>query len=569
MIIAGIHNTGITSSAAIVVDGKVVYGSTEDRLNRQKYSKYFPHRAIEAGLGHIGAELKDVDAFAIAWNPAINIGSRYRAGFSEWPAHPGERFYSNANHLLPRLGLDGYTATDQVFHRADGLETRIVHVTHHLAHCAGAYFTSGYENAAILSCDRYGERATTVWAEAKVGDIRILRELSFPHSIGQLYSTITQYLGFRPDMDEWKVMGASAYGDTNRYYDAIKKLIRFDDRAELQLDLRYFQHFDFDARDMFSPLLAETLGPPRQPHQPLDQRHFDLCAALQRVTEEYLFAAISWLRAETGAANLCLSGGVFMNAVANGKIATSGLFDTVHIPFAPDDSGNSIGAALWLANREGEPVVPPKTSVSPFLGPAFDDTDIRHVLEGYKITFEEPDDITAATAQLIDDGQIVGWFQGHMEFGQRALGARSILADPRRADMKERINSAVKFRESFRPFAPAVLAEYAADYFEGAGSIQVSYMEKVLMIREDRRATIPAVVHEDGSGRVQTVDAEMTPLFHQLISRFHDRTGVPVLLNTSFNLNEEPIVCTPSDAVRTFYASGMDALAIGRFLVRK
>ena len=569
MIIVGIHNTGVTSSAAFVMDGKVVFGSTEERLNRQKYCKFFPHQAIQAGLVHVGADLKDVDAFAIAWNPAINIGSRYRAGYSEWPAYPGERFYSNANHLLPRIGLNGYSATEQVFQRADGPETRIVHVTHHLAHCAGAYFTSGYENAAILSCDRYGERSSTVWAEAKDGDIKILRELSFPHSIGQLYTTITQYLGFRPDMDEWKVMGASAYGDSDRYYDAIKNLFQFDDDAELQLDLRYFQHFDFDAQDMFSPLLLEVLGPVRQAHQPLEQRHLDLCAALQRVTEEYLLTAITWLRGTTSLKNLCLSGGVFMNAVANGKIAMSGLFDNVHIPFAPDDSGNSIGAALWLANREGElgslPIVP----ASPFIGAGFEEADIRHVLEASKITFEEPNDITEATAQLIDKGQIVGWFQGRMEFGQRALGSRSILADPRHAEMKDRINSAVKFRESFRPFAPSVLAEYAADYFEGADTIQVPFMEKVLMIHEDRRETIPAVVHEDGSGRVQTVTAENNPLFHQLIRRFHDLTGVPVLLNTSFNLNDEPIVCSPSDAVRTFYASGIDALAIGRFLISK
>jgi len=569
MLIVGIHNTGISSSAAIVKDGKVIYGTAEERLNRQKYSKYFPHLAINAGLEYIGATLTDVDAFAIAWNPAINIGSRYRAGFSEWPAYPGERFYSNANHLLPRLELEGYTATDQIFHHAGSPEKKIVHVTHHLAHNAGAYFSSGFENAALLSCDRYGERSTTVWAEAKGSNINILRELSFPHSIGQLYSTITQYLGFTPDMDEWKVMGASAYGDADRYYPTIRGMVQFDDPTKFMLDISYFQHFDFDARNMFSSLMEEVLGPQRQSQEPLKQCHLDICAALQRVTEEYLLAAARWLKSTTGATNLCLSGGVSMNAVANGMISRSGLFDNVHVPFSPDDSGNSIGAALWLANREGDKVVHPKTIASPFIGPAFEDVDIHNTLDRYKITYEEPDDITAATAQLIDDGLIVGWFQGRMEFGQRALGARSILADPRRAEMKDRINSAVKFRESFRPFAPSVLFERAADFFENIDHTQVPYMEKTFHIREDKRPLIPAVVHEDGSGRVQTVTAEMAPLFHKLISSFDKLTGIPVLLNTSFNLNGEPIVCSPSDAIRTFYTSGMDALAIGSFLVRK
>ncbi len=513
--------------------------------------------------------MKDVDCFAIAWNPAINIGARYRAGFSEWPAYPGARFYTNPNRLLPRLPQDGYVATDQVFHRADGSPTRIVYLTHHIAHGATAYYLSGFDEAAIFSCDGYGERTTTAWFHAKDNDIRLLREVAFPHSIGQFYSTLTQYLGFRPDLDEWKVMGASAYGDASRYYDALRQLITFDDDAAFELDLRYFQHYDFDARGMFTPRLVELLGPPRQPEEPLGQRHFDIAAALQKVTEAYLLTAVGWLRRKVDCPNLCLSGGVIMNSVFNGRVVAEGPFANVYVPFAPDDSGTSIGAALWVARREGEPAIATNQPASPYLGRAYGDDEIAAQLKGFRLSYEVPKDIAQAAAELLVEGEIVGWFQGRMEFGQRALGARSILGDPRCPDMKDRINSAVKFRESFRPFAPAILEDHVEQYFENARGNCSPYMEKVLVVRPSMSRSIPAVVHVDGTGRPQTVTEAANPLFYRLIAAFHGLTGVPLVLNTSFNLNEEPIVESPADAIRTFYASGMDALALGGFLLRK
>lgn len=568
MLIVGIHNTGITSSAAVVVDGALQFGCAEERLDRRKYSKYFPHRAISAGLTHVGAKLSDVDVFAIGWNPAINIAEQYRAGFSEWPAHPGARFYSNANQLLPRLPQTGFVATDQVFQREDGTKTRICHVTHHLAHAAAAYFPSGFDEAAIFSCDGYGERATTAWYHAQGGKIRLLREIRFPHSIGQFYSAITQFLGFRPNFDEWKVMGASAYGNPDVLYDRVKSLIRWTKDAEFELDLRYFRHFDFDAARMTADLLVDLLGPPREPEVPMEQRHFDLAAALQKVTEEYLFAAVAWLKIRIPCPNLCLAGGVIMNSVFNGRIATEGPFERVYVPYAADDSGNSIGAALWAAARDGERV-DVTAARTPFVGTVYDDAAIQSQLSAVKISAEKPADLAAATAGLLASGKIVGWFQGRMEFGQRALGARSILADPRDAAMKDRINRAVKFREAFRPFAPAVLAEEAKNWFDMKRPVDAPYMEKVLFVRTDRRQRIPAVVHADGSGRLQTVDKAMNPIFHRVIEVFGKTTGVPILLNTSFNINNEPIVESPGDAIRTFYSSGLDALAIGPFLLTK
>jgi carbamoyltransferase len=568
LLIVGIHNTGIMSSAAVVIDGALRFGCAEERLDRRKYSKYFPHRSIDAALAHVGATLSDVDIFAVGWNPAINIAERYRAGFSEWPAYPGERFYANPNHLLPRLAMTGLTATDQIFHREDGPPARISYVTHHLAHAAGAYLPSGFDEAAILTCDSYGERATTAWFRARGSRIELLRETRFPHSIGQLYSTLTEFLGFRPNFDEWKVMGASAYGNPDVYYDRVKSLIHWTDNAEFELDLRYFRHFDFEAARMWAPLLVDLLGPQREANAPMEQRHFDLACALQKVTEEYLFAAARWLKTQVPSPNLCLGGGVIMNSVFNGRIAVEGPFDQVYVPYAPDDSGNSIGAALWVAAREGARI-DVKAARTPFIGPAYDDTAIERQLAAAKIAADRPSDIAAVAADLLADGKILGWFQNRMEFGQRALGARSILADPRDGEMKQRINQAVKFREAFRPFAPAILADEAKNWFEMKRAIDAPYMEKVLTVRSDRRQRIPAVVHADGTGRLQTVDKTTNPIFYRLIESFGKTTGVPIVLNTSFNINNEPIVESPADAIRTFYSSGLDALAMGPFLLTK
>ncbi|MEO5374330.1 MAG: carbamoyltransferase [Alphaproteobacteria bacterium] len=570
MIIVGIHNTGTTSSAAIVVDGSLEFGCAEERLDRRKYSKYFPERAIDACLDWTGATLADVDAFAIGWNPGINIAGRYRAGFSEWPAYPGARLYTSANRLLPRLESGELTATDQIFaaEPGQGADTRFVHVTHHLAHCANAFYLSGFDDAALFSCDGYGERTTTVWGRGQGGDITTLRQSAFPHSIGSFYAAVTQFLGFRPDLDEWKVMGAAAYGDPARYQAALSGLLNYDEDGRFELDLRYFAHFDFDSRSLFAPRITELLGPPRPASAPMEPRHFDIAAALQAVVETYLFTAVRWLARATGCRRACLSGGVMMNSLFNGRLAQTDIFDDVFIPFAPDDSGNSIGAALWLAHRE-EPPGRCRVQRSPYLGRDYADDAIRAVLDRFKLRYRVLGDVPGEVADLLAAGKVVAWFQGRMEFGQRALGARSILADPRDPHMKDRINAAVKFREGFRPFAPAVPAESLGEWFAVDRPLAVPYMEKVLPIRADRRHLIPAVVHADGTGRLQTVERSMNPLFHDLLTAFGQRTGVPILLNTSFNVAEEPIVESPADAIRTFYASGIDALVCGRYSLIK
>lgn len=570
MLIVGINSSGYVSSAAIVIDGKLVFGCAEERLDRRKFSKYFPHKAIKAGLDHIGARISDVDHFAIGYNPGISIGSRTRAGFSEWPAYPGARLFSNPNHLLPELGDIDLEETKQLFRRRSGRETSLRYVTHHLAHASNAFFLSQFPESAIFSCDGYGERATTVWAKGHIKNgIDIIRQIDFPQSIGILYASITQFLGFRPHSDEWKVMGAAAYGDPNRYYKKLRKLISWDDYGQFEIDLSYFNYFDFDVAPLYRPKLEELLFSPRCEDDPLEQQHYDLAAAIQKLTEEYFGVALRSLHAQTRCSSVCLTGGVAMNSVCNGKVTLESPFDKVYVPFAPDDNGNSIGAALWVAWQEGELKSAGPISNTPYLGRSYSPEEIRQTLDRYHLTFTHVPNIEIKVADLLAAGKVVGWFQGRMEFGDRALGARSILADPRDPDMKDKINRAVKYREAFRPFAPSILAEAEMEYFQTDHFIPVPYMEKVLPIREEMRTHIPAVVHGDGTGRLQTVHLEDNPLYYKLIKAFCDRTGIPIVVNTSFNLNGEPIVESPSDAIRTFYTSGLDALALGPFLLQK
>ncbi|MGB0683473.1 MAG: carbamoyltransferase [Magnetovibrionaceae bacterium] len=567
MLFAGLHNTGTISSAALVADGKLVAAMAEERLDRRKHSKYFPHRALQGCLDLVGKTLSDVDTFAIGWNPALNIAERYRAGFSEWPAYPGERFYANPNQLLPRLQPEGLVATDQVFQQADGGCVTLTYVNHHLCHAANAFYLSGLKEAAIFCCDGYGERSTTLWGTAGPEGIETRRTIEFPHSIGAFYSAITEFLGYAPDGDEWKIMGAAAYGDPSPFRAAMAELIRPEEDGGFSLALDYFDHFNFDSRGFFSEKVTDVLGKP--PEGPEDDRFFDLAAAAQERLEAILFHCLTHARETTGATALCYAGGVAMNSLFNGKLTASGLFDDVFIPFSPDDSGNALGAALWAANRAGEPVAMKRRDLTSFLGRAFDDKEIKAALDRTGLAYETLQDPASTAADLLADGQVVGWFQGRSEFGQRALGARSILADPRNPETKDRVNLAIKYREAFRPFAPSVPVEDAERFFELPPGASVPFMERVFPVREAARSALPAIVHADGTARLQTVSEETQPLYHRLLKRVEEKTGFPVVLNTSFNLNGEPIVDAPEDAIRTFMTSGMNSLIMGHQLLRK
>ena len=568
MIVIGIHNTGINSSASLVIDGELKYAFLEERLSRKKYDKSFPHNAIQKILELSNLEIKDVDCFAIGWNPAINVGDRYRAGFSEWSGYAGNRFSSNPNNILPLLEQE-YTNTEQIFHTRTNKKIKIEYVSHHLSHALTSFIGSGFKKSAILTCDGYGEKATTAWYIGNSNKVDLIGEINFPHSIGMFYSTLTEYLGFRPNLDEWKVMGASAYGKKNLYLNKIRKLIK-KTGLNFELNLEYFQFYNFDSRSMFTHELIKLLGPSRKKNDEMEQRHYDIAASIQAVTEEFFINAILELKKQTNLHNLCLSGGSVMNSVANGLIEQKNIFENVHIPYAPDDSGNSIGAALSISsNFKRKNTL--NSVFNPFLGAKYSDEEIAKQFKLTKLTPQKLNEkeLIDLTVDLLMKGKIIGWFQGRMEFGQRALGNRSIIADPRNNNMKDLINSAIKFREGFRPFAPSILEEFANEWFISNSDIKSTYMEKVYTIKEKLKHLVPSIVHFDNSCRVQTVNQKLSPLFYKLINEFYKETKIPMLLNTSFNVNNEPIVESPGDAIKTFYSSGLDVLIIGNYVLFK
>jgi carbamoyltransferase len=401
-------------------------------------------------------------------------------------------------------------------------------------------------------------------------EIEILQETNFPHSLGLVYGAVTQFLGFKPDSDEWKVMALASYADAeNEYLEPMRAMFEVADDGGFRVDLGLFEYFNFFDRRMYSDRFVEQFGSPRSRDDEITDRHERIAAALQRAFEEVMAKILTALHRRTGLDRVVLTGGCAMNSVFNGKLTELTPFREPFITSCPDDSGTAIGAALYLhAARTG--TRPPAAPLHNYWGPEFSDEECRQVVESVKtpnaVVVDDPAE--AAAADLVA-GRLVGWFQGAMEFGQRALGNRSILADPRSADAKDVVNAAVKYRESFRPFAPAILAEHVEEWFECEPGTHVPFMERVFRFRPDRAPEVPAVVHEDGTGRLQSVDSSTSPRFHALIRSFHAKTGVPIVLNTSFNLNGEPIVCTPQDALRTFASCGLDVLYLGTVRIEK
>ena len=447
----------------------------------------------------------------------------------------------------------------------------VTFVDHYAAHIGSSYFMSPFDEAAIAVIDGRGEKSTGLLGSAR--GVRIARdvEIQYPHSIGLFYGAVTQHLGFVPDSDEWKVMALGAYADPeNAYLPELRRLIRLNSDGSFELALEYFAFYNQTDRRMYSDKFVGAFGPPRRVGEPITSRHEELAAASQYVFEQAMSAVLCAVHERTGLPRIAVSGGCFMNSVFNGRIHELTPFAESYVPSCPDDSGTSVGAAMYLAAvRSGErgPVPPPHN----FWGPSYTDQQCLEAVQLYRLpnaqVLASP---TEQAARDLDEGKIVGWFQGPMEFGQRALGHRSILLDPRRPDGKALINGAVKYREEFRPFAPAVLAERVNEWFDCPPEARVPFMERVYAFQTEKRDQVPAVVHRDGTGRLQTVDTTSNcPRFRLLLEQFHARTGVPMLLNTSFNLNGEPIVCSPSDAIRTFYTCAIDVLYLGNVRVAK
>lgn len=566
MKILGICHDVYICSAAVVVDGRVVSAIPEERLDRVKQSGVFPTLAIQQCLEESGLTLEDIDEIAVGWNPSIELET-ILPGYlraRRWRTEHLEQVPARIMQLLGSTGSDALTIANS----AKGAPP-ITFVDHYNAHIGNGFVVCPRDPCAFLVIDGRGEKQTSLMGMVRGRELEVLGGVRFPHSLGLFYGMVTEFLGFKPDSDEWKVMALASFADPeNEATDRLRKLIHVFDDGRFELALEYFEHFNFFDRRLYSDKFVAEFGRPRRREDPITPAHEELAAAMQWVFEDTVKEISGVLHERSGLDSVILSGGCFMNSVMNGKFTDETPFEECFISSCPDDSGTSVGAALFLHTlRTGER---PEVARHNYWGPEYTDEECLATAQRYRISGAETvADPSRRAAQDLADGKIVGWFQGRMEFGQRALGNRSILLDPRREDGKDVINAAVKYREAFRPFAPAILAERVADYFDCHPGTLVPYMEKVLDFRPERRAEVPSVVHVDGTGRLQTVESDDNPRFHALIEHFDTLTRVPLVLNTSFNLNGEPIVASPDDALRTFYTCGLDMLYLGNVRISK
>jgi carbamoyltransferase len=560
MILLGINSAYHESAATLVENGKVIVAVEEERLNRRKHGKPAtvanPHQLPSGAIDYClstGVSPRDVDAVCFSFDPSTRRRDFRFDPISQkrdWGDPEGEAtFLANLEQVPDALSeLLGYDIR-QMFHW----------VPHHLAHAASAYYPSGFPESAILVVDGIGECTTGLMASGQGNRIRSLQSIEYPHSIGFLWEKISKFLGFS-EYDACKVMGLAAYGDPRPVRPAFDAFVRIEDGGfSIEPTILEFRLSTFDA-------LEGRLGRRRLPHEPIDDRHANIAAALQACTDELLLLLTRQIHQHHPGERLCLAGGVALNCVSNWRIKEEGPYADIFIPSAPHDAGTAIGAALYVYHHDfaGARV---DTPPSPYLGPDYSDDDIVASLRAHG--FEPRRSACAAreVANLLADGKIVGWFQGRMEFGPRALGNRSLLADPRWSESRERMNQQVKRRETFRPFAPSVLEEKAAEWFDlGRPSAGHDCMLFACPVRPNKAWSIPAVLHTDGTARLQVVGRDQNPRFHALISAFDALTGVPLLLNTSFN-DSEPIVCSPSDAVATYLKTNIEALVMGDYVV--
>jgi carbamoyltransferase len=582
MNILGINAYHGNASAAIVCDGKLIAAVEEERFNRVKYAAGFPSAAIRYCLEEAGLRLSDIDHVAVPRNPYARLGTKL------WYAVRMPSFARERARVITKFtGIPGALAG--VFDNDPAkLRAAFHRVEHHQAHLASSFFVSPFEDAALLSVDGLGDFASSMWGMGRGNRMEIADAIAFPHSLGLYYSAVTQYLGFLKFGDEYKVMGLAAYGSPENM-EAFRDIVRFSPNGGefgFRLSLDYFTHhktgpdMSWAESDktpvqgtMFSEAMGKRLGgPARSPEQPLEQRHRNLAAALQARLEEVYLGMLKKLAAKTRTKAVCLSGGVAFNCVANGKIFDHTPFEKVYVHPAAGDAGLSVGAAFYIWNQL---LGKPRSFVMEhaYWGPGYSAEEIRSAVRasavsagGYTLT-ELPDtELLRRTAGIIADGKILGWYQGRAEWGPRALGNRSIVADPRRPEMKEILNQRIKHREIFRPFAPSILAEKTGQWFEK--SHPSPFMTLAYSVRPEKRDKIPAPTHVDGTGRLQTVTPQANARYHALISEFDRQTGVPVVLNTSFNDNE-PIVCRPEEALDCFLRTRMDALVLGNHLITR
>lgn len=574
MVIIGINAYHADASAAIFVNGKLIAATEEERFRRIKHWAGFPSLAIAFCLKEAGIDFKDVDYFAIGRDPKAKMMKKILYLLS----NP----LGSIETVKERLGNRKKVASvDEELASLSGLPVghfagKIKNIEHHRSHLASAFFASPFKEAACISIDGSGDFTTTMTGMGKENNIEVLSSADFPHSLGIFYTAFTQLLGFPHYGDEYKVMGMAPYGQP-KYADRLFDVVKLTDDGLFKLNLLYFkkgtsgvitynENFVPIVAPMYSSLMIEKFGPARKKEEELTQYHKDLAASVQHATEKVIFHMLQHLHKKTGSDNVCIAGGVAQNSVANGKITRNTGFKNVYIPSAGHDAGISMGAALFVQHAQ---LNMQRTFIdSAYTGCRFSNEEIKTAVEKHALAYEELNDdiLFSRISDRLINGGVAGWFSGRAEFGPRALGARSIIADPRRNDAKEILNLKIKRRESFRPFAPSILKEYVNDFFEI--NEPVPFMEKVFPIKQERRKDIPAVTHADGTGRLQTVDKNISPRYYALIETFRQKTGIPILLNTSFNENE-PIVNTPEEAIQCFLRTNMDMLIMENILIER
>lgn len=562
MNILGINYAFHDASACLIQEGEIVAAVEEERLNRNKHTQSFPYKSIDECLQIASLAYTELDHIAVSTNPGLADGQKYTYALS-LNGSVGQFL----DYEFERLKQRNLAFMNWFKSRWPALSKRpeVHFVDHHLAHAAGTYFVGPWDKAALLSIDGWGEWSTTWSGYAEGASITMYNENVFPNSLGSFYSAATEFCGFKPNYDEGKTMGLAPLGDSQKYYDQVDSMIYVDDDANVKIDLSWFEYQKFTGK-LCGDRFYRAFGTPRESDGEIFNRHKDVAAAFQSVLEKNVLKIARTLQKKSKANHLIYSGGVALNSVANGRIIKEGIFDDIFLMPGAGDNGTAIGAAAFTHSKTLGNNKRIRHS-TPYLGTTYSDDQIEQALIKAKIPYCKVDNISHQVAEALFEGQIVGWFQGRMEFGPRSLGGRSILADPTKPEMRNKINSEVKHRESFRPFAPSVTVEHVRNYFDIA--VEVPYMLKVADVKPDMQNQLPAIVHVDGTARIQTVSADISPEYHEMISAFGRLSGHPVVLNTSFNVMGEPIVESPLDAIRCFYSTGLDLLAIGSFLVSK
>jgi carbamoyltransferase len=549
------------AAAALLRDGEIVAACQEERLSRKKHDPDFPAHAVRYVLRQAGIAPEQLDAVGFYDKPLLKFERMLSTYVATFP-----RSFESFRTAMPVWMKEKLWVPSLIRRELKPYKGPIYFAEHHTSHAASAFLVSPFEEAAILTVDGVGEWATASFGVGRGTDITLFKEIRFPHSLGLLYSAFTYYLGFKVNSAEYKVMGLAPYGKPVHFERIMKEMVHLNEDGSFKLNMKYFA-YDYGLKMTNGAFDDFFGGPPRKPETWMAEREFDIAASVQRVCEEVVLTMVRHIHKQTGLTNLCMAGGVALNCVANGRVIRETPMKNLFVQPAAGDAGGAVGVAHYIYNTlEKQPRGKPWAHA--YLGPEYKDSEIREYLNGAGARYHElpRQELLTTSARHLADGHVVGWFQGRMEFGPRALGGRSILADPRDPKMRDTLNMKIKFREGFRPFAPSVLAEKCSEWFDI--ECDSPYMLLVAPVREGKRS-IPSVTHVDFSARIQTITRETSPLYYDLVSEFEKLTGVPVIINTSFNVRGEPIVCTPHDAYLCFMRTNMDYLVLGPYLLDK